>query len=219
MVRGVEAHEQRRGASERMEAAGMRRRGARGGGSNRWKSLKRRLGCCGSSWAFLGSSPDHWVREDEAAEGARVAVEVEPETAEGAGGPGCDGEIREAASPEAMNLAAALAAERQFRAASAHPPPRRDQLDEGSHRWEGEREREGGTGTPVRASLMRLLAEGAGGDADEAWWCCVCMGRRRGAAFIPCGHTLCRVCSRDVWLNRGACPLCNRPILDVLDIF
>ncbi|GAU24710.1 hypothetical protein TSUD_355390 [Trifolium subterraneum] len=49
--------------------------------------------------------------------------------------------------------------------------------------------------------------------------CCVCMVRHKGAAFIPCGHTFCRMCSRELWVSRGNCPLCNHFILEVLDIF
>ncbi|GAB2298522.1 hypothetical protein Dimus_032586 [Dionaea muscipula] len=49
--------------------------------------------------------------------------------------------------------------------------------------------------------------------------CCVCMVRHKGAAFIPCGHTFCRLCSRELWVQRGNCPLCNGFILEVLDIF
>ncbi|CAJ1941422.1 unnamed protein product [Sphenostylis stenocarpa] len=97
-------------------------------------------------------------------------------------------------SGSGMNLAAALAAERQFR-----------ESEEG------------------RVSLMRLLEETEGGGGDGAVGndsvCCVCMGRKKGAAFIPCGHTFCRVCSREMWSNRGTCPLCNRSILDILHIF
>ncbi|CAH8283036.1 unnamed protein product [Eruca vesicaria subsp. sativa] len=86
--------------------------------------------------------------------------------------------------------------------------------------------------TPTRVSLMRLLDETAERAVDDGREteictaltgndsvCCVCMGRKRGAAFIPCGHTFCRVCSRELWLNRGSCPLCNRPIIEILDIF
>ncbi|KAJ0239510.1 Uncharacterized protein HA466_0231360 [Hirschfeldia incana] len=92
--------------------------------------------------------------------------------------------------------------------------------------------------TPSRVSLMRLLDETAErvDDDDDGREteistasmgtltgndsvCCVCMGRKKGAAFIPCGHTFCRVCSRELWLNRGSCPLCNRPIIEILDIF
>ncbi|KAL1214770.1 hypothetical protein V5N11_036043 [Cardamine amara subsp. amara] len=75
----------------------------------------------------------------------------------------------------------------------------------------------------AKVPLMRLLAETDGCDATT-WLgcdplCCVCMGREKGAAFIPCGHTYCRVCSREIWMNRGKCPLCNRSIFDVLDLY
>uniref|UniRef100_A0A5B7ACE4 RING-type domain-containing protein n=1 Tax=Davidia involucrata TaxID=16924 RepID=A0A5B7ACE4_DAVIN len=96
---------------------------------------------------------------------------------------------------------------------------------------------------PVRMSLMALLAEtdrqmgldgstymmdeedeeeeeeereSGGGDYNN---CCVCMVRHKGAAFIPCGHTFCRLCSRELWVQRGNCPLCNGFILEILDIF
>ncbi|KAK6937641.1 hypothetical protein RJ641_031149 [Dillenia turbinata] len=49
--------------------------------------------------------------------------------------------------------------------------------------------------------------------------CCVCMVRVKGAAFIPCGHTFCRLCSRELWVSRGNCPLCNGFISEILDIF
>ncbi|KAL6644486.1 hypothetical protein ACP70R_016094 [Stipagrostis hirtigluma subsp. patula] len=49
--------------------------------------------------------------------------------------------------------------------------------------------------------------------------CCVCMARAKGAAFIPCGHTFCRACARELLAGRGRCPLCNAAIVDVLDIF
>uniref|UniRef100_A0A7N1A0Q6 RING-type domain-containing protein n=1 Tax=Kalanchoe fedtschenkoi TaxID=63787 RepID=A0A7N1A0Q6_KALFE len=49
--------------------------------------------------------------------------------------------------------------------------------------------------------------------------CCVCMVRHKGSAFIPCGHTFCRLCSRELWVSRGNCPLCNGFILEILDIF
>ncbi|KAK3123927.1 hypothetical protein QOZ80_8AG0638120 [Eleusine coracana subsp. coracana] len=49
--------------------------------------------------------------------------------------------------------------------------------------------------------------------------CCVCMARGKGAAFIPCGHTFCRLCARELLAGRGRCPLCNAAIVDVLDIF
>ncbi|KAL2319261.1 hypothetical protein Fmac_028230 [Flemingia macrophylla] len=49
--------------------------------------------------------------------------------------------------------------------------------------------------------------------------CCVCMVRHKGAAFIPCGHTFCRVCSTQISLSRGSCPLCNNLILEILHLF
>ncbi|XP_073117246.1 uncharacterized protein [Elaeis guineensis] len=100
---------------------------------------------------------------------------------------------------------------------------------------------------PVRISLMALLEQTDrwGGDGEEATEeeeeeaveeeeiadgeeeeggrmyhvCCVCMVRHKGAAFIPCGHTFCRLCSRELWVSRGNCPLCNGFILEILDIF
>ncbi|KAG1363445.1 hypothetical protein COCNU_11G002720 [Cocos nucifera] len=98
---------------------------------------------------------------------------------------------------------------------------------------------------PVRISLMALLEQtdrwGGEGEAEEEeeeevvvaeddddgegdgggmyYVCCVCMVRHKGAAFIPCGHTFCRLCSRELWVSRGNCPLCNGFILEILDIF
>lgn len=109
---------------------------------------------------------------------------------------------------------------------------------------EGEDGGGGGGQEPVRMSLMALLAEtdrqmGIDGgtsfsmeededeeeeDEDKSGGreyssCCVCMVRHKGAAFIPCGHTFCRLCSRELWVQRGNCPLCNNFILEILDIF
>ncbi|CAI0561071.1 unnamed protein product [Linum tenue] len=49
--------------------------------------------------------------------------------------------------------------------------------------------------------------------------CCVCMVRHKGSAFIPCGHTFCRLCSKELYVQRGNCPLCNGFILEILDVF
>lgn len=70
---------------------------------------------------------------------------------------------------------------------------------------------------PKRETNTKIEEEGAkeGGE----YVCCVCMVRHKGAAFIPCGHTFCRLCSRELWVNRGNCPLCNGFILEILDIF
>lgn len=56
-------------------------------------------------------------------------------------------------------------------------------------------------------------------EKEEVQVCCVCMVRHKGAAFIPCGHTFCRLCSRELRLSRGNCPLCNVFIQDILHIF
>lgn len=88
---------------------------------------------------------------------------------------------------------------------------------------------------PVKMSLMSLLAEsddeygmddddeeddeeedGGGGAYNN---CCVCMVRHKGTAFEPCGHSFCRLCSREMWVQGGNCPLCNNYVLEILDIF
>ncbi|PNX57271.1 RING/U-box domain-containing protein [Trifolium pratense] len=164
-------------------------------GTSRRRSLKERfrfigMGCCGATWVFRPIIRHE--REREATEQVQDPNPVEPEC------------VNPGSSGSGMNLATALAAERQMR---------------------GSEEASGGEGgTPWRVSLMKLLEEKEvenesttveGNDTV----CCVCMGRKKGAAFIPCGHTFCRVCSRELWLNRGNCPLCNRSILEILDIF
>ncbi|GFQ02708.1 hypothetical protein PHJA_002414700 [Phtheirospermum japonicum] len=60
--------------------------------------------------------------------------------------------------------------------------------------------------------------EEGGGEYNS---CCVCMVRHKGTAFVPCGHSFCRLCSREMWVEeRGNnCPLCNNYILEILDIF
>uniref|UniRef100_A0A2N9EDL5 RING-type domain-containing protein n=1 Tax=Fagus sylvatica TaxID=28930 RepID=A0A2N9EDL5_FAGSY len=61
--------------------------------------------------------------------------------------------------------------------------------------------------------------ENDGEQGGREYNCCVCMVRHKGSAFIPCGHTFCRLCSRELMVSRGNCPLCNRFILEILDIF
>ncbi|KAI4371161.1 hypothetical protein MLD38_019427 [Melastoma candidum] len=170
----------------------------------RKKSLRERLGlvggCCGGgcgpTWGFRTNTVSVLDDEDEVDD-----VEILPPQQlppEQQLQQQLDQEERR--SDQGMNLAAALAAERQYRA-----------LQEGELVL-----------SPPGTPLMRLLEEdGRGGELERSEWgcCCVCMGRQKGSAFIPCGHTFCRVCSREVWVNRGTCPLCNRPIHEILDIF
>ncbi|XP_016443784.1 uncharacterized protein LOC107769114 [Nicotiana tabacum] len=161
-----------------------------------WRNLKERLGftglaCCGSTWNLRIS--DMTIREEEEAEEAQIQAQLFGEE-----------EPMIVAHQGSVNLATALAAERRFRSVGA---------------------------TAKLKTLMRLFEETDGGDEKRSLklsskegggvdeMCCVCMERNKGAAFIPCGHTYCRVCSREVWLNRGLCPLCNRSINEILNIF
>ncbi|XP_068325173.1 E3 ubiquitin-protein ligase APD1-like isoform X2 [Pyrus communis] len=204
------------------------------------RSFKQRLrlngfGCCGATWGF-GQTAAIGAREDEEDQEPqnlppqeRVVITVGQAEPVNIWNPDC---VAPVSNGSGMNLAAALAAERQFR-------DPQDTEAEGSV-GPADNARTGTTapGTPMRVSLMRLLEEtemdgcdsfggGATADSEKAAeggigndsMCCVCMARKKGAAFIPCGHTFCRVCSREVWLNRGSCPLCNRSILEILDIF
>ncbi|XP_075523101.1 uncharacterized protein LOC142555861 [Primulina tabacum] len=187
----------------------------------RKKSLKERLGfngmsCCGGVTWGLGPTTMSVRDEEEDQDGLINPETTDPNNAtqtppENSPTSPCDSQ---SAAVSGMNLAAALAAERQFRAAQ-------DSDHEGSNQSPN-------SGTPPRMSLMRLLEETDGcdeGRKDEEDGegcdrvCCVCMGRQKGAAFIPCGHTFCRVCSRELWLNRGTCPLCSRSIIEILDIY
>lgn len=164
-------------------------------GTRRRRSFKERfgfigMGCCGATWGFRSDALS-------VTQGEQQQQETDPEC------------VGPAGLGSGMNLAAALAAERQLRG------PQEEAVR--------------APGTPWRVSLMRLLEETEAEKEKEKEKeenvlgndsvCCVCMGRKKGAALIPCGHTFCRVCSRELWLNRGSCPLCNRSILEILDIF
>lgn len=165
----------------------------------RWRNLKHRLGfkglgCCGAAWRPHSSTLSIIETHEESQLTVTEAEQVQVVTSENNSPP-----------LAGMNLAMALAAERSSRDEKDVGPP-----------------------TEVK-SLMRLLEETDGVDwrkkrrrekgVDADWVCCVCMERSKGAAFIPCGHAFCRVCSREMWVNRGSCPLCNRSILEILDIF
>ncbi|KAL4585385.1 hypothetical protein LXL04_010004 [Taraxacum kok-saghyz] len=197
----------------------------------RRKSIQERLRlksivCCGSTWGF-GPSTMSTRADDEDDDGTDVVdsvhqidvidVNLTP--------PDTNYDPNYTFPSPRMNLAAALAAERQFRTTSvtadeaASSSPTNETTDNTLTRRSTTE-----PGTPMRISLMRLLEETDGQDhkkeelsMDQV--CCVCMGRKKGAAFIPCGHTFCRVCSRELWLTRRSCPLCNRSILEILDIY
>lgn len=194
----------------------------------RWTSIKQRLGlkgmgCCGATWSPSSSTLTIMETLQEEV-GAEDEVEHhQPRPGSVLMGPGSVvvGPVQAAFPLPGMNLAMALAAERNSRAGGEVGPTAAAAAEAGQVKslmtlieetdgvdWSSRRKRERddkkGTG-------------GGGGDID--WLCCVCMERGKGAAFIPCGHTFCRVCSREMWVNRGSCPICNRPILEILDIF
>ncbi|XP_052177642.1 uncharacterized protein LOC127791704 [Diospyros lotus] len=103
-----------------------------------------------------------------------------------------------------MNLAAALVAERDLAEAAKGLMPLRA-LKRLAEETDGQDRK------------MRNIDGGDGGAVDAV--CCVRMERNKGMAFILCGDTYCWVCSQELWLNSGSCPLCNRAISQILDIF
>lgn len=192
----------------------------------RGRSLKERLGlksmgCCGATWGFRPNTINLSDSEGEEQQQRHLNQERSTSSAQNQPDnetvPVCMNRIPLISS--GMNLAAALAAERHLRSADGANPAGPTVINNDHNVGPTGTKR----GTPLRVSLMRLLAETEGRDGEEKAgndsMCCVCMGRKKGAAFIPCGHTFCRVCSREMWLNRGSCPLCNRSILEILDIF
>ncbi|KAI3968983.1 hypothetical protein MKX01_001460 [Papaver californicum] len=206
-------------------------------GGGKWKFLKGKLGlksmtyCSAGIWGLGAASSNMRVREEE--EDDDLEMQLTEHIVDGGPPNGTTNGGRDCVprSTSGINLAMALAAERHYRAAQEF------EVGPTSSSSRGTSSNATTTGTAMRVSLMRLLEEGDGIDFDEDDYeddetenekggglgsdvmCCVCMRRKKGAAFIPCGHTFCRVCSRELWLNRGSCPLCNRSILEILDIF
>ncbi|XP_022759875.1 uncharacterized protein LOC111306234 [Durio zibethinus] len=201
----------------------------------KWKNLKQRLGlkamgCCGATWTPRARISTISIlledEDEEAAERQQVIMSrsgnvvnnrIQNRRENSASTPLLVGQQPVVVTPgnSGMNLAMALAAERNMRGNNVVPSPtqvktlmRLIEETEGVD-WNNYKKK--------RKDNVVVHVEGGGGSCD--WMCCVCMERKKGAAFIPCGHTFCRVCSREVWLDRGSCPVCNRSILDILDIF
>ncbi|XP_054779882.1 uncharacterized protein LOC129287682 [Prosopis cineraria] len=147
-----------------------------------------------------------------------------------------DGHMRQPREERQMSAREAVAAQEAAEAA-AMAEEEEDDEDE-------EEESFGAGGRGVTMSLMDLLEEtdrqmGLEGstyrmenDDDEDFDeddeddeggeehdCCVCMVKHRGAAFVPCGHSFCRMCSRELTVSKGNCPLCNNFILEILEVF
>ncbi|KAG2318190.1 hypothetical protein Bca4012_040322 [Brassica carinata] len=59
---------------------------------------------------------------------------------------------------------------------------------------------------------------GRGGGEGEAN-CCVCQVNIRGATFTPCGHTFCKLCSKELMAQKGHCPVCSSFVIEFLEIF
>lgn len=156
-------------------------------GRRRWKNIKRRLGLGG----FCGALS--W--------GVETLHRTEPLLSNLGPVP---------SAPPGMNLATALAAERNSRSGNGGPTAKvhvkslirlTEETDDLDYR-----------------NKRRKISDGQkGGDTD--WVCRVCKERNKGAAFIPCGHAFCRVCSRELWAKCGSCPMCKRSIVEILDIY
>ncbi|KAJ8450040.1 hypothetical protein Cgig2_029402 [Carnegiea gigantea] len=173
--------------TEKIDGLDRTMRSSGGGGASRSRTLRERLGfktavigCCGvSTWRF-GSPPlvdDEDTSDDE---NGVVLVELgyqqQQQQQE-------DQEGRDSLE-RGMNLAAALAAERELRQPRT---PLRRLLTAEKRELELEREKE--------KEEREDQGLEVGSESDSV--CCVCMGRRKGAAMIPCGHTYCRECSRE----------------------
>lgn len=91
-------------------------------------------------------------------------------------------------------------------------------LEQTDSQWDDQDDEEDGAS---KSGAVHVDGDGDGREEEEEMVraCCVCMVRHKGAAFIPCGHTFCRPCSRDLWRTRADCPLCNAFIHDILHIF
>ncbi|KDP30811.1 hypothetical protein JCGZ_13754 [Jatropha curcas] len=178
-----------------------------------WKNLKQRLsfkglGCCGSTW-----SPRTTIRtiiqEEEEEEEEEPIIRQEHVSDRNPVGNSANMAI----SSGMMNLRMALAAERNLRRPNVGPVKTLMRLIEETDGVDLRKKKR------MENDDFGRKDAGHGNGNENDWVCCVCMERNKGAAFIPCGHTFCRVCSREMWANRGSCPVCNRSILEILDIF
>lgn len=56
-----------------------------------------------------------------------------------------------------------------------------------------------------------------GGEGELS--CCVCSVKIKGASFTPCGHTFCKLCSKELMAQKGHCSVCSSFVLEFLEIF
>ncbi|KAL6208950.1 hypothetical protein ACLB2K_019893 [Fragaria x ananassa] len=160
------------------------------------------------------------AREAVAAQQAAEAAAAEEEAAQGEGGEGSG-----ASSSSSEKASGETVAEQSVRMSLMDLLEETDRqmgleggrytMDDEDEEGEEEEEEE----EPVAAAAAAEEEQGGEEGGGVEYSCCVCMVRHKGSAFIPCGHTFCRMCSRELWVQRGNCPLCNNFILEILDIF
>ncbi|KAJ4730113.1 RING/U-box superfamily protein [Melia azedarach] len=183
--------------------------------SRMWRNLKQRLGlkrmgCCGAIWSLRAQTISTILQQEEEEE--EEEEENHMQSQQRRRRQMIANVETTAASASGMNLAMALQAERNLRGGGDNLGPDKNAVKTLMMLIE---ETDGVDWKNKKKISDVVVGVGEGSD----WMCCVCMERNKGAAFIPCGHTFCRVCSREMWLNRGSCPICNRSILEILDIF
>lgn len=49
--------------------------------------------------------------------------------------------------------------------------------------------------------------------------CSICLERQKNCALLPCGHQACALCSQQMHMRRMLCPMCNRAVEGVLQLF
>ncbi|CAL9078640.1 unnamed protein product [Musa textilis] len=185
-----------------------------------WRSLRDRLRRAGAAREAASSSQSHPTLDPELVASTRPNPDLARSVSRSVSVQNSEPGVPE---PTAMSTAAERPSvngggsdEISGRENSEEPPERVSLmalLEQTDRQWDGSRSEES-------ALAVAEAAEEAKGRGGGMWYvCCVCMVRHKGAAFIPCGHTFCRLCSRELWLSRGSCPLCNGFILEILDIF
>lgn len=193
--------------------------------STRWRNLKRHLsfkglGCCGATWTHGAT-----VTEEEEPIAVQEEVSDRPLATiiANASEIPVENSNSVALAPSGMNLRTALAVERNLRRENVGPLKSAAGPVKTLMRLIEETEGVDLRKKKTRENELNACGEGGGNENENEngndLVCCVCMERNKGAAFIPCGHTFCRACSREMWAKRGSCPICNRWILEILDIF
>ncbi|KAK4765863.1 hypothetical protein SAY87_007505 [Trapa incisa] len=147
----------------------------------------------------------------------------------------------------AREAAVAQEAAEAAAAATAAEEEDDDEVDEEEDRegMGGEKAVKGEEGQP-RMSLMDLLGdyeeeedeeedydkeeeeeeeeeEDGGSEVAEAdgykCCCCVCMVKHKVQPMVPCGHSYCKLCTKEMYVSRGNCPICNNFIQEIITVF